>query len=195
MSEPELTPGTAESAATADSPEEFSLVRFLFRELPYVAVLGLALFGVAYMNFSGHQINGFWEFLAIAMGLVCVLTAWPKARDRNARLKLIGTQAAHWATILVTMYLILLPTFQQLLPVPATGMVLLMVLALGAFLAGINQLSLRICFLGVAMALSVPAIAWLKQASLLLLLVAVAIVGLVIVFWPIWRGIKAIGAS
>jgi hypothetical protein len=61
---------------------------------------------------------------------------------------------------------------------------LLMLLALGAFLAGINLLSLRICFLGLAMALSVPAIAWLKQASLLLLLIGVAVVGLAIVFWP-----------
>jgi hypothetical protein len=75
------------------------MVRFLLRELPYVAVLGLALVGVAYSNFSGRQINGFWEFLAIAMGIVCVLTALPEAQERETRLKLIGTQAAHWATI------------------------------------------------------------------------------------------------
>lgn len=181
MSEQELTP------ETADSPEEFNLVRFLLRELPYVAVLALALFGVAYTSFSGQQLNGFWEFLAIALAVVCVATAWPQAQERETRLKLIGTQAAHWATILVAMNLVLWPSFQQLMPVPATGMVLLMLLALGAFLAGINLLSLRICFLGVAMALSVPAMAWLKQASLLLLLVGVAIVGLAIVFWPHWR--------
>jgi len=181
MSEPQLSP------ETADSPSKFKLVRFLLRELPYVAVLGLALVGVAYTNFSGRQLNGFWEFLAIAMGVVCVLTAWPQAQERETRLKLIGTQAAHWATILVTMYLVLLPTFQQLMPVPATGMMLLMLLALGAFLAGINLLSLRICFLGAAMALSVPAMAWLKQASLLLLLVGVAVAGLAIVFLPLWR--------
>jgi hypothetical protein len=188
MSEPQLTPETAEPS------DRFSTVRFLLRELPYVAVLALALFGVGYMNFTGQQINGFWEFLAIAMGLVCVLTAWPEAQEQETRLKLVGKQAAHWATILVTMYLVLLPTFQRLMPVPATGMVLLMLLALGAFLAGINLLSVRICFLGVAMALSVPAIAWLKQASLLLLLFGVAVVGLGIVFWPIWRKVKAIGA-
>ncbi len=178
MSEPLLTP------ETADSPAEFNLVRFLLRELPYLAVLALALFGVAYTSFSGRQLNGFWEFLAIATGVVCVATAWPRAQERETRLKLVGTQAAHWATILVAMNLVLWPSFQQLMPVPATGMVLLMVLALGSFLAGINLLSLRICFLGLAMALSVPAIAWLKQAALLLLLVGVAVVGLAIVLWP-----------
>jgi hypothetical protein len=51
-------------------------------------------------------------------------------------------------------------------------------------LAGIHLLSLQICFLGLAMALSVPAMTWLKQASLLLLLAGVAVAGLAIAFWP-----------
>jgi len=54
----------------------------------------------------------------------------------------------------------------------ASSLVLLMLLALGTFLAGINLLSVQICFLGLAMALAVPAIAWLKQSALFLLLVA-----------------------
>ena len=44
---------------------------------------------------------------------------------------------------------------------------LLLLLGVGTFLAGINMMSLRICFLGAAMALSIPAMTWLKQASLL----------------------------
>ena len=44
-------------------------------------------------------------------------------------------------------------------------------------------------FLGAAMALSIPAMTWLKQASLLLVLAGVAVVGLAIAFWP--RGKKA----
>jgi hypothetical protein len=65
----------------------------------------------------------------------------------------------------------------------------LLLLGVGTFLAGINLTSLRICFLGAAMALSIPAMTWLKQASLLLLLGGVAIAGLAIAFWP--RGKKA----
>jgi hypothetical protein len=54
----------------------------MLSELPYVAALGLALVGVAYTNFIGQQINGFWEFLALAMGLVRVVTAWQKPAMR-----------------------------------------------------------------------------------------------------------------
>ena len=34
----------------------------LLRNVPYVAALALAIFGVAYNNFSDHAINGYWEF-------------------------------------------------------------------------------------------------------------------------------------
>ena len=53
----------------------------LLRNLPFMVALALAIFGVAYSNFSGHTINGYWEFLAIAMGLVCITTGWPNAAD------------------------------------------------------------------------------------------------------------------
>ena len=156
----------------------------VLRNLPYLAVLALAIFGVAYSNFSGRPINGYWEFLAIAMGLLCIFIGWPNAPDREARLRLVWTQVAHWAAIIVAMNLVLLQGFQQLMPVQAAGLVLMLLLGLGTFLAGISLMSLRICFLGLAMALSIPAMTWLKQASLLLLLAGVAIAGLAVAFWP-----------
>jgi hypothetical protein len=161
----------------------------LLRNLPFIAALALAIFGVAYSNFSGHPINGYWEFLAIAIGLVCVFIGWPKAPDRDTRLRLVWTQTAHWVAVVVAMNLVLLQGFQQLMPVQAAGLVLMLLLALGTFLAGISLMSLRICFLGLAMALSIPAMTWLKQASLLLLLAGVAIAGLAVAFWP--RGTKS----
>jgi hypothetical protein len=69
-------------------------------------------------------------------------------------------------------------------PAPANSLVLLMFLALGTFLAGVNLLSLEICFLGLAMAVAVPTIAWFKQSALFLLLGAVLLIGLGITFWP-----------
>jgi hypothetical protein len=182
MSEPQLT------SEGVESPDRSRTASFWIRQAPFLAVLALAIFGVAYTNFSGHSLKGFWEFLAVAMGFVSFAAGWPRAPDRQARLQLAWTQAAHWAAILVAMNIMLMPSFQQWLPQPATGMVLLILLAVGTFLAGIHLLSLQVCFLGLAMALSIPAMTWLKQASLLLLLAGVAVAGLVIAFWP--RGSK-----
>ena len=149
-----LDPEPAPELEVAPEPPARSFLSMgtVYRNLPFMIALALAIFGVAYSNFSGHTINGYWEFLAIAMGLVCITTGWPNAPERKTRFHLVWTQVAHWVTILVAMNLVLLPGFQQVLPVQAAGLVLLLLLGVGTFLAGINMMSLRICFLGAAMA-------------------------------------------
>jgi hypothetical protein len=189
MSESTEFPEAEPESDHESEPEQFFSWRTLLHNLPYIVALALAIFGVAYSSFTGSAINGYWEILAIATGIVCVLTGWPKAPDRPARLKLIWTQAAHWVTILVAMNLVLLQGVQQVLPIQATGLVLMLLLGIGTFLAGIHLLSLRICFLGFAMAMAIPGMTWLKQASLLLALGGVAVAGLAVAFWP--RGRKA----
>jgi hypothetical protein len=177
MSTPDLTKDTE-----VDGPS--SKASFLQRRLPYIVVLALAIAGVAFTNISTQPLTGYWEFMALVTGILCVVTEWKGTADRQARLKLIQTQALHWVAILVTMNIVLLSGVRVMLPAPATSLVLLTLLALGTFLAGVNLPSLPICFLGLAMALVVPAIAWLKQSALFLVLAAIFLIGLGVVFWP-----------
>jgi hypothetical protein len=174
----------AELAQNADAPSRRSVGSFLRRKLPFIAVLALAVFGVAYQNISSRPLVGYWEFLALATGILCVVTAWDDTEGRSAHYRLIGTQVAHWAAILLAMNMLLWSDLRQMLPAPATSLVLLTLFALGTFLAGVNLMSLEICFLGLAMALAVPAIAWFKQSALFLLLGAVFVMGLLLNFWP-----------
>ena len=156
---------------------------FLWRQLPYIIALVLAIAGVAYTNVSHQPLVGYWEFLALAIAVVCIMTKWPELDDRHAQFRLIWTQAVHWIAVLVTMNIILVSGVQRLLPTPATSLVLLTLLALGSFLAGLSLMSLRLCFLGVAMVAAVPVISWLKQSILFFLLAAVLLIGLGMTFW------------
>ena len=178
MSELDLSP--------RQSADDHSLSRasFFRRQLPFLAILTLAIAGVAYTNISHQSLVGYWEFLAIAMGVVCVVTEWTELDDKQARFRLMWTQALHWVAVLVAMNIMLLSGVQQLLPAPATSLVLLILLALGTFLAGLSLQSLPICFLGLALALAVPAISWIKQSALFLILAAVFLIGLGMTFWP-----------
>ncbi|GLR92782.1 MULTISPECIES: hypothetical protein [Bradyrhizobium] len=157
--------------------------RFLWQQLPYAVALLLAIAGVAYTNISHQPLTGYWEFLALAFGVVCVLTKWSEIEGKENQFRLIWTQALHWIAVLVTMNIMLISGVQQLLPTPATSLVLLTLLALGTFLAGVNLLSPQISFLGLAMAAAVPAISWLKQSVFFFLLGAVLLIGLAISFW------------
>src|SRR5215813_5339533 len=165
------------------SPTRSRMTHFLWQQLPYVVALALAIGGVGYTNASQQPLVGYWEFLALAIGVVCVINKWPDVDGKDARWRLIWTQALHWVAVLVTMNIMLVTRVQQLLPTPATSLVLLTLLALGTFLAGVSLLSLQISFLGLAMGVAVPAISWVQQSVMFFLLGAVLLIGLGITFW------------
>ena len=169
-------------AEVSIEPPASRKVSFLRRKLPYIVVLLVTVFGVAYTSIAHQPLVGFWEALAVAVGILCVTTTWSTIPDRQGRVQLVWKQAVHWAAILVAMNIVLLPGVQRMLTAPATGLTILLLLAVGTFLAGINT-SLQIVFLGCAMALSVPAIVWFKQSALFLFLTAAAVAGVVLAIW------------
>src|ERR1700758_5299904 len=149
----------------------------LVREWPYLLVLILAIFGVAYTSFSKTPITTYWIVLAPFIGLICVITRWRDAENREQRLRLIWTQALHWAAVLVAMRLMFVADVSRMMNADASALAALTVLALGTFTAGVHIAAWRICVVGIVLALGVPAIAWLEQSTLLLLLIAVFGVG------------------
>jgi hypothetical protein len=153
-------------------------------KLPYIAMLALTIFGVAYTSVSQQPLIGYWEVLAVAIGLVCGTTGWLRFHDPKARFRMVWAQSLLWLAFLVTMNIVLLLNVQRMLNAPATGLTLLMLLALGTFVAGVF-VSWRICVLGIIMALSVPAIAWLTESALLLVLGVIALIEIAMTFW--WR--------
>ena len=159
---------------------------FWIRELPYLAILALTLGGIAYSSMTHRPLVGFWEFMALFLAGVCVFTGWPAARDASARYRLIWTQALHWGAFLVAMNLTLLPSVRSIFNDDSTNLVILTLLALGTFIAGVHIGSWRMCANGVIMALGVPAIAWLDQSALFIVLVIAAVVAAAAaIFW--WR--------
>ena len=60
---------------------------FLAREWPYLLVLILALFGVAYASFAKTPMTAYWVVLAPVIGLICVVTRWGDAETREQLLK------------------------------------------------------------------------------------------------------------
>lgn len=162
-------------------------VSFWIRELPFSLVLILTLLGVAYTSLFKEPIMGYWELLASVIGLVCVGSGWSGANDKKARIQLIATQALHWAAFLLAMNMILLPSVQTILNANATGLAVLMLLALGTFTAGVSILSWQICLLGIIMALCVPAAAWIEASALIVTLISVAALAIGVVFWWHWH--------
>ena len=156
------------------------------KELPYVVVLVLTLLGVAYTSVTRRPTIVYWEFLVIVTAAACIWGGWRYAPDRKAKVRLIGSQALHWLAFFVAMNLVLLPSVQNMLNADATGLAILLLLALGTFVAGVHIPAWQVCVLGLVMGLFVPAIAWIEEAALIVLLALVALIGVGALFW--WIG-------
>jgi hypothetical protein len=151
---------------------------FLRHEWPYLLVLVLALFGIAYTSFARTPMTLYWIILGPLIGIICVVTRWPELTSRDERIRLIWTQVAHWAAVLVAIRLVFIADVERMMNSDASALATLTLLALGTFTAGIHISSWRICLVGALLALGVPGVAWLEQSALLLMLIALVVVAI-----------------
>ena len=121
-------------------------------------------------------------------GALCIWSGWRSAREKKEELRLIWTQVVHWLAFFAAMNLLLLPSVQDMVNADATGLAILLLLALGTFVAGVHIPAWEVCILGVVMALFVPAIAWIEEAALIVLLALIVLIGAGTMFW--WIGSK-----
>jgi hypothetical protein len=180
-------PATPSSVPHVASPPKAAHVSFWIRELPFTVVLILTIAGVAYTSFSKQPIVAYWEILAPIIALVCVGAGWQEAGDKAGRLRLVVTQALHWGAFLLVMNMLLLSSVQRIFTAQATALAIFTLLALGTFTAGIQVLSWQVCLLGLIMALGIPAIAWIENSALLVVLIVGAVIGVGAVLWWYWR--------
>ncbi|MFG1184994.1 hypothetical protein [Xanthobacter aminoxidans] len=149
---------------------------FWLREGPYLAILALTVGGVAYVAMTRRPLVTFWEFVAVASCAVGIFAGWRRAALKEQRVRLVVTQILHWGAFLAAMNLVFLPSVQAVADADSTSLIVLLLLALGSFVAGVHTQSWRMGLNGVFMALCVPAVAWLDQSALFVALVGAAAV-------------------
>jgi hypothetical protein len=174
----------AEPEATAILPAERASL--WVRELPFVALLVLIMVGVAYTSVARQPLILYWELLAPLIGIACVAAGWRSGGAAAARSRLILTQSLHWAAFLAVMNLLLLPSVQRIFTANSNGLAVYTLLTLGAFSAGAQVLSWRICLLALIMALGIPAIAWIENSALVFVLTGAGALA-VVVAPRLWR--------
>jgi len=173
--------------SNAPESKSTSVVSWLLRDLPYAAMLALALGGIILTAFRGPTTYYYWMALAPIYGLISVISGWGRLDTGSERLQLVVTQALHWLAFVGAMWLMFLPQVRGIENDNATSLTLLILLALGTFVAGVHARAWRVGTVGIFLAVSVPAVAWIQESAVLLL-VGLALVAVVAVgFWWMWR--------
>jgi hypothetical protein len=76
---------------------------------------------------------------------------------------------------------------QRLFNASAIGLAIFVLLTLGTFTAGVHILSWQVLLLGLIMALSIPAIAFIQTSALMVAVIGPAIATVVTLIWWHWR--------
>ena len=150
--------------------------------LPYVAIIVLGLIGISWANISQTPTATYWVILTPVIALICIVAGWRHTAS-GERLSMAVTQVLQWAAVLVSMYLLTISDVQRSLAANATGLMLLTVLALGVFVSGLDLRAWKLCVTGAFLAVAVPVIAWIQHAALLLLLIGIALIALLFLYW------------
>ena len=183
-SPPGSTAFDAPPAVGAAAPPPRSMAGEILGQAPYILMLAGAFGGVAYTAFADTPNPLYWMILAPLFGLLCVAAGWEKAPERGGRMRLVWTQAGHWAAFLAAMLMLFLPSLRGVVNDNATEIALLLLLGLGTLVAGIHAGSWRIVAVGLVLGASVPAVALLQASAVMIAAgaVLVALLGAVFVF-------------
>ena len=156
---------------------------FVARELPYILLLALAIIGIAYTSVAADSSVAYWKVLAPVFAIVCIVSQWSRVpAGGGAKTRLIIVQLVHWGAFLFTILLVFLPGVQMTLTSVLSAQIILYLLALSTFLAGLYNLSWQLIAVGMLMALSVPAIAYVQRSVLIGMVIAAAVVLVILAY-------------
>ncbi len=156
---------------------------FFIRDWPYIAMLGLAILGVALASVVRESMTTYWEILVPFFAAVCVFARWRDSQHQKMLGRLIWIEVLHWGAVIIAMNLVFVTDVSQIMNANATALMVMTLLALGTFTAGAQIGAWRICVVGVVLALGVPLVAWLQRAALLITLVGIVLVAVAAMFY------------
>jgi hypothetical protein len=111
-------------------------------------------------------------------GVISVAAGWRHFVTRSARLELIYKLALSWCALLLAIYLLYNNGVRGVLNANANSLAMMILLALGTFVAGVQAGVWRICAVGGVLFLAVPSLGWLDQSPLLLTAATLVIIAL-----------------
>ncbi len=158
-------------------------LRWLLHDSPFIAMLLLALAGLVF-----RLPVTYWVILTPIFGVISIVAGWPHFKTRQARMVLVYALALNWCALMLAIYLLYNSGVQGVLNANASSLAMLILLALGTFVAGVQAKVWRICAVGAALFLAVPSLGWLDQSPLLLTAVTLLIIALGGLTWWVSQG-------
>jgi hypothetical protein len=173
--------GPATKQTVIDPPEKSAsatVLEWFLHDIPFLAMLVLALLGVVV-----RMPVSYWIILIPVFAVISIAEGWRHFVTKGDRLRLLGGVALNWFALLLAIYLLFNTGVQGVMNANATSLAMMILLALGTFVAGVQARVWQICAVGCVLFLAVPGLGWLDQSPLLISAAGCLIVALSAFAW------------
>jgi hypothetical protein len=140
-----------------------TMMQWLIHDIPYIAMLLLALIGVVF-----RLPVAYWIILVPVFAVISVFEGRNRFESGGEHVKFVIGIALNWVALLVAVYLLYSGGVQGVMNANANSLAMMILLALGTFTAGVQARIWQIGAVGVILFLAVPALGWLDQSPLLI---------------------------
>ncbi|MDX2472449.1 MAG: hypothetical protein QNL91_01970 [Candidatus Krumholzibacteria bacterium] len=126
-----------------------TLKRYLGPDGDIIILLAvLAIVGIGITDFSPTLSHWYWLAMVVVVGIACVVMEWSRARKKGHGVAaILKNETLNWLSVLIAVNLVYFLFHSGRLDDENTGLVILLILALATFLAGL-RLGWRLCILG-----------------------------------------------
>jgi hypothetical protein len=150
-------------------------MRILLAGWPYILLFIAVLLGVAFTDMRLEFALDYWEILIPVFALVSVFIGWKDAGESGkSRTGFVVRTLLHWGALFVVVQILYLPQLVDVLNAELTGLQLIFLLGLTAFLAGIHG-HVQMAIMGVFIVISGIVVAFLDDAAVLMSILAIVI--------------------
>ncbi len=131
----------------------------------------LAIVGIGITDYSPQRSHLYWIAMVVVTGIACVVMEWSRSRKTGHSIgAILKSEGLFWLSILIAVYLVYFLLRAGRLDSENTGLVILLILALATFLAGL-RLGWRLCILGVLLGCTLIMATYLEEFLWIVLMV------------------------
>jgi len=168
------------TAVSEESATKKSLLKRLFGlyEIILIVLILLSMIGIGITDFSPADSRLYWLAMVPVFAGACLILEWSRARGRGQKwTTIVRTQLLLWFGLLLAVFLVYFLLHAGRLDNENTGLIILLLLALTTFFAGIH-LGWRLFIVGIFLGLALIGAAYLEEFVWMFLIIALVVVAI-----------------
>ena len=184
-------PADNSTAVSEERAIKKKLLKRLFGavEIILIVLILLSIIGIGITDYFPKYSQHYWFAMVIVFAGACLILEWSRARGKGQKwINIVKTQFLLWVGLLLAVQIVFLLQRTRGLNNENTGLIILLLLALTIFFAGIN-LGWRLLIVGIFLGAALIGAVYLDQFAWMFLIIAIVVVAIFLLLKH-YRGTK-----